>query len=213
MPTRRYFIERTLRQLYGTQPNDDSWVTDNLVNAWLEDAIAIAAKQNYKDNIAIDGISYINNSFYTTFKNLSVEADEQFLWKITLPQIPVGIGGNMGISTLQFRDNTSTQISQTVVWITENQRTYFQNMRGIPNKLLAYPQGEFVYVISQLLLNQYTANATMISGGDSTNLDSTLNVPQDYFPVMVEYIKQQLSFERNQLVDLSNDGSDQIKST
>ncbi len=211
--TRRFFIERTLRQIYGTQPNDDSWITDNLVNAWLEDAIAIAAKQNYKDNLAIDGISYINNSFYTTFKNLAVVADEQFLWKITLPQIPIGIGGNMGISTLQFRDNTSTQISQTVVWITENQRTYFQSMRVIPNKLLAYPEGEFVYVISPLLLNQYTANATMISGGDSTDLDSTLNVPQDYFPVMVEYIKQQLAFERNQLVDLSNDGGDQIKST
>jgi len=211
--TRRFFIERTLRQIYGTQPNDDSWITDNLVNTWLNDGIAIAAKQNYKDNIALDGISFINNSFYTTFKDIAVTADEQFLWKVTLPQIPFGIGANMGISTLQFRDNESTQISQPVIWITENQRTYFQSMRRISNKLLAYQQGEFVYVLSPLILSQYTANITMVSGGDATDLDSTLNVPEDYFPVMVEYIKQQLVFERNQPVDVNNDGNDSIRTT
>lgn len=209
--TRRYFIERTLRQIYGTQPNDDSWITYNLVNAWLSDAIALAAKANYKENQAIDGISFINNSFYTIFKGLAVTRDEQFLWKITLPEIPIGIGQNMGVSTLQFKDDTRDLTSQTVVWVSENQRTYFDSMRPIPNKLLAYPQGEFVYVLSPLILSVYTANVTMISGGDSTDLDSTLNVPQDYFPVMVEYIKQQLMFERGVPVDLANDGNDAIK--
>ena len=211
--TRRYFIERALRQIYGTQPNDDSWITVNLVNAWLNDATAIAAKQNYKDNIALDGISFVNNSFYTTFKDIDVTQDEQFLWKVQLPEIPLGIGANMGISTLQFRDSISPQISQPVIWITENQRTYFQSMRQIPNKLLAYQQGEFVYVISQLILSEYTANVTLVSAGDSTDLDSTLNVPEDYFPVMVEYIKQQLVFERNQPVDVNNDGNDSIRTT
>ena len=68
-------------------------------------------------------------------------------------------------------------------------------------------------MLSTLLLNQYTFNVTMVSGGDSTDLNSTLNVPSDYWPIMVEYIKQQLVFERNQPVDVSNDGSDQIKTT
>jgi hypothetical protein len=211
--TRRFFIERALRQIYGTQQNDDSWITVNLVNAWLPDAIGIAAKQNYKDNIALDGISYVNNSFYTTFKDIDVTKDEQFLWKVQLPEIPVGIGANMGVSTLQFKDSSSAQISPSVIWITENQRTYFQSMRTIPNKLLAYQQGEFVYIISQLILSQYAANVTMVSGGDSSDLDSTLNVPPDYFPVMVEYIKQQLVFERNQPVDVNNDGNDSIRTT
>ena len=86
-------------------------------------------------------------------------------------------------------------------------------MRQIPNKLLAYQQGEFVYVISQLILSEYTANVTLVSAGDSTDLDSTLNVPEDYFSVMVEYIKQQLVFERNQPVDVNNDGNDSIRTT
>ena len=53
----------------------------------------------------------------------------------------------------------------------------------------------------------------MVSAGDSTDLNSTLNVPQDYFPAMVEYIKQQLVFERMQPVDVQSDGLDAIKTT
>ena len=86
-------------------------------------------------------------------------------------------------------------------------------MRPIPNKLLAYPQGTYVYVMSTLILSSYTAQITMISGGDSTDLDSTLNVPPDYFPIMTEYLKTQLMFQRNVPVPVTNDGSDIIRTT
>lgn len=208
--TRAIFIERALRQIYGGQPTDDATITTNLVNKWLEDAIAIAAKQNYKDNYQIDGVSYVNGGFYTTFKSLAIEADEQFLWKITLPQIPVGIGANDGISTMVIKYD-SLNTSFPVIWIDQNQKTYYQSMRPIPNKIIAYSEGENVFLFSSLLMDLYTAQVTMVSGGDSTDLDSTLNVPPDYFPVMVEYIKQQLLFERMQPVDTTNDGQDVIK--
>lgn len=205
--TRLLFIERALRQIYGDFPNDDSAITNNLVNTWLEDAIAIAAKQNYKDNIQIDGIGYVNNSFYTTFKDISISSDSNFTWKGTLPQIPFGIGRNEGISTLQLKDS-SGQITRPFIPLSESQKTYYQGMRPIPNKILYYYEGEFIFMLSTLLLNQYTFNVTMVSGGDSTDLNSTLNVPSDYWPVMVEYIKQQLLFERNQVQDVQNDGLD-----
>lgn len=67
--TRRVWIERCLRQIYGGQPSDDSTITVNLVNVWLSTGIGLAAKANYKDNISIDGIGYINNSFYTKLKS------------------------------------------------------------------------------------------------------------------------------------------------
>ena len=161
----------------------------------------------------LDGIAYVNNSFYTNFKNLAVTEDEQFVYKVELPQIPFGIGYNEGISTLQFKDNESRQISQNVVWLTQNQKTFSQNMRPIPNKILAYSQGKFVYISSTLLLSSYTANVTMVSGGDSTDLDSELNVPSDYIPVMTDYIIKQLLLERNNPVDATNDGLDAITTT
>lgn len=210
--TRYEFIERALRQIYGGQPSDDSEITYNLVNSWLQDATAIAAKQNYKDNISIDGIGYINGAFYTTFSGISIASDGNFLWKINLPSIPIGIGRNEGVSTLQLVDSDG-RITNPFIPISEQQRTYYQSMRPIPNKVLYYNQNKYVYAVSTLLLNQYTANVVMVSAGDSTDLESELNVPSDYFPVMVEYIKQQLMFERQVPVDTQNDGLDAIKTT
>lgn len=206
------YIERILRQIYGGMPSDDSEITVNLVNNWLNDAIALAAKQNYKENIAVDGIGYVNNSFYTTFKGLSVVEDEQFVWKVTLPQLPLGIGHSEGVSTLKFKSSTG-EVSLPCVPLSENQSTYFETMRPVPNKVLFKSNGTFLYALSTLILNQYTASVTMVSGGDATDLDSIINVPYDYFNTITEYIKGQLLFERMQPVDVQNDGQDAVKTT
>lgn len=211
--TRRAYIEQVRRLIYGGQPDDDAEITVGLVNTWLQQAIGVAAKTNYTDNYKLDGISYVNGSFYTTFKNLSVSYDSQFLWKITLPHIPFGIGNGEGVSTLVFKDNDSNQLSYPIVWLTQNQRTFQRGMRTIPNKLLAYSEGEFIYIMSTLLLSDYTAQMTMVSGGDSTNLDSTLNVPADYIPVMTDYLRTNLMFERMVPKDVTPDGNDAIKFT
>ena len=211
--TKRAYIERVRRLIYGGQPPSEANITVGLVANYLNDAIAIAAKTNYTDNLKLEGIASVNNSFYTTLKSLAVTSDEQFLWKISLPQIPVGIGGIEGISKVIFKDSSSNQLSYPVVLLTENQVSFQRGMRAIPNKLLAYPEGEFVYVMSTLLLSDYTAQVTMVSGGSSTDLDSTLNIPADYFPIMTEYLKAQLMFQRNVPQDLQNDGTDVIRST
>lgn len=211
--TRKAFIEMFRRQIYGGQPSSDASITVGLVNVWLEQAIAVAAKTNYTDSIKLDGIAYVNGSFYTTYKSLSVSSDEQFLWKITLPHLPFGLGTDEGVSTLKFKDSDSNQISQSVIWLTQSQKSYYQSMRPIPNKILAYSEGTFVYAISTILLSQYTAHVTMISGGDKTDLNSTLNCPSDYFPIMLQYLQQQLLLEKAQPVDVANDGLDAQRTT
>lgn len=211
--TRAQFIERTLRQVYGDQPSNDANITTNLVNIWLQDAIGIAAKANYRDNISIDGIGYINGSFYTKFTGISISQDSSFIWKLTLPEVPLGIGRNEGISTLELVDPTTSQVTRPFIPLSENQKTYYQSMQPIPNKILYYYEGNLLYAVSTLLLNNYTANITMVSGGDSTNLNSNLNVPPDYYPVMVEYLRQQLLAQRSVPQDVTNDGSDIIRTT
>lgn len=205
---RRTYIEMVRRQIYGGLPSDDATITVNLVNSWLDIAIGVAAKQNNRDNISLEGISYINNSFYTTFKGLAVTKDENFLWKVTLPQVPLGIGTSEGVSTLEFKDASTGQISYPAVMLSENQRSFQRGMRTIPNKVLAYSQGEFVYALSTIMLSQYTATITMVSGGTSSDLSSTINVPSDYFPIIVEYLKKELMFALSVPVDNANDGRD-----
>lgn len=212
--TRQVYIELIRRQIYGGQPNDDAEITIQLVNKWLDFGIAFAAQKNYIDSVKLDGIAYVNNSFYTTYKALEVTQDEQFLWKIELPHIPFGLGATEGVSQLKFKDSASNQLSYPVVWLTMNQLSYQRGMRTIPNKLLAYSEGTYIYVMSTIILSQYTAQATMVSGGSGSDLSSVINVPDNYMVDVTEYIKQQLNFERNQPVDLAaGDGQDAIKST
>ncbi len=205
--TRYIFIERIIRQIYGGQPTADSDITFNLVNEYLNDGIGIAAKKNYTDAIQLDGIGYVNNSFYSTFKGISISADENFKWSFPLPQVPVGVGRNEGISDLLFK-SADNKISLNAIPLSINQQGYSRSMRPVPNKVLYYYQGNMCFVLTTIPMDLYTAQVTMISGGDSTDLDSNINVPDDYFPIIVEYIKGQLAFERAQPQDLNVDGVD-----
>jgi len=209
MATRYAICERILRAVYGEQPSDDSNATINLVNAWLNDALAAAAKQNYKENGIIDGVQYASNSFYTTFRNIAITIYEQFIFQIQLPQIPVALGANEGIATLQFVD-ANNNVSDPAIPLSENQVGMYQNIRPVPNKTLYYPQGEFLYVISDLALDLNTAKIRMVSGGDSSNLNSTLILPDDYLGFCVDYCIKMLRQERLTPKDVTDDGQENV---
>ena len=204
--TRYALIERILRQIYNGQPSDDSNITYNLVNQWLNDAIGLAAKKNYTDNIQMDGIAYINNSFYTSFNGLDISNVTPTTYKINLPMIPYALGNDEGIATLQFV--ASGKESQTAIPLSINQVGYQEQLRPIQNKLLYWIEGKNVFIKTSILLSTYKANLRMVSGGDSTDLTSTLIVPDDYIPFIIEYIKGKLAFEKSRPIDTSNDGVD-----
>jgi hypothetical protein len=205
--TRKIFIERILRQIYNGQPSDDSSITFNQVNQWLNDAIGVAAKKNYTDSIQMDGVAYVNNSFYTSYSGLTITSVNNTTFKFTLPQIPVALGKNEGLATLNFSNN-NTQTTFGAVPLSMNQVSYQDTLRPIQNKVVYWPQGQEVYMSTGIPLTAYKANVRMVSGGDSTDLNSTLIIPDDYVPIMVEYIKAQLAFERSRPIDTSNDGVD-----
>ena len=204
--TRSQFIEQILRQVYGGYVQEDSSITPMLVNQYIDQAIAFAAKTNYNDNLRLDGVAYVNNSFYTTFKDIAISRDGD-LWKVTLPQVPVGVGANEGISTFQIKDNQN-RLSLPCIPLTENQKTYYQSLQTPPFKPLYYVEGNLAYIVTNILLNNYTATITLVSGGNSSDLNSNLNVPGDYVPIMIEYIQKQLLLMKQTPKDLANDGSD-----
>ena len=206
--TRYAIIERILRQIYNGQPSDDSNITYNLVNQWLNDAIGAVVKKNYTDNIQMDGVAYVNNSFYTTFTNIEINAEsvDTVTYSIDLPIIPYALGRNEGVAMLQFVGDKKT--SQTAIPLSMNQVAYIEQLRPIQNKILYWVEGKNIYVKSSIPLTQYKATLRLISGGDSTDLNSTLIVPDDYMPMVIEYIKGQLAFEKSRPIDTSNDGVD-----
>jgi len=204
--SRYELAERIQRVIYNGLPTDDATITIPVINLWINDGLAAAAKKNYAESLQIEGVAYINNSFYTTYKGLAITPDEQGVWKFSLPQIPLGLGRSEGISTVQFKGDG--KVSFTAIPLSQNQVGYADTLRAVPNKIFYWNEGETVYLKSALQMNQYTATVRMVSGGNSTNLDSVLNIPDDYVADVIGYVVKLLMTERSQPLDLTNDGND-----
>lgn len=206
--TRGQFIERVITQIYGGKPTDDAEITINLVNLYLNDAVGAAVKQSYVESIKLDGVAYINNSFYSTFTDLDIAADnsEQYMYSVALPQVPYGLAKNEGISTLRFKKDN--KISHTAIPLSSSQWAYRENFKRIPNKIMYCPEGDVLKIDSVIPLYAYKANVTMVSPGLSTDLTATLHVPAEFFPMITDYVRTQLAFERSQPKDGANDGTD-----
>ena len=174
---RLFLIRRLIRDCFGEQPNNDTNITDNFVNALLNEGIALAIKQNWKESIQLDGIAYINDSFITTYKGLTVLTDEDFIYKIALPSIPSALGRNEGVKSLRFKDKLG-KLSRECVPINSSQKS-FLNYRVIPNRVLYYYEGGNIFAQSTLLLSSYSATVSLISAGD-TDLTSEINLPEEY---------------------------------
>ena len=82
MASRQTLIEQITRLVHNGQPTQDSDITDALINLYINQGVGLAVNQNYKESMQIDGVGYVNNSFYTTFKAIAVTKDENFLWQI-----------------------------------------------------------------------------------------------------------------------------------
>lgn len=202
---RLFLIRRLIRDCFGEQPNNDTNITDLFVNALLNEGIALAIKQNWKESIQLDGIAYINDSFISTYKGLTVTTDEDFIYKVGLPSIPIALGRNEGVKSLKFKDKLG-KVSRECIPINSSQKT-FLNYRIIPNRVLYYYEGNNIFAQSTLLLNSYTATVSLISAGD-TDLTSEINLPEDYMSVVTAYVSAILMRERQVPKDQTNDGLD-----
>lgn len=208
--TRYQLIEQILRAVYGDQPRDDSTITPNLVNMYINQALAVAIKNQYKESIQLDGVAYINNSFYSTYNGLQITQHQNLLWKVELPSVPIAIGRNEAVANLRLVDSKGNE-GLDAIPLSINQKGYYYSMRRIPNRLLYYYEGNNAFILSSLLLNQYTANVTIVSGGGSGNgssadLNSELAAPDDMIAFIVEYVVKALLATRQMPQDITNDG-------
>jgi hypothetical protein len=151
----------------------------------------------------------VNNGFYATFSGLVISSDDtdNLCYRLTLPEIPAGIGRNEGMAELRIKD-TNGFTSLPVIPVSMYEWGYADSMRPIPNKILALQEGSTVRMKTTLILTGYTGTAKLISGGVPSDLNAELNLPPDYFPIITQYIREQLILERSIPIDGTNDGTD-----
>lgn len=209
MILRKTFCERIQRLIYGGFAPDNAEITLNLINQYVNTGIAMAVKTNYAENLKMDGIAYVNSSFYTTFKDLAIVKDtsDYNLYTIILPEIPVALGNNEGISQLIFKDGSL--FSLEAIPLTMEQVGYRRTMRRIPNKIYYWNERNTVLCDSPLPLSSYMANIKVASGGvENTDLTSNIYLPTEWLSFVSDYVVKNLLAERQQPLDLSNDGID-----
>lgn len=207
--TRAVFIERLIRQYYGGQPTDDAQLTPNLVNTWVNEGVALAARQNYKDNQQVEGVGYNSDGFSIDYTNLSVTADPFEVGKnyITLPDAPLGIGENEGVKTMRLVNKSF--ISSPVILISIRESDFVDSLPK-PDGVFAWYVGSKINLYSPIYpnLTDFKAKVTMISAGNSSDLTSQINVPNDYLPVVNDYVFAQLTKMKMSKPDTANDGND-----
>lgn len=205
--TRLFFIQRLLRQVYNGEPPDSASITTNFVNSLLNDAIAVATKKHYGESLQIENISFISNSFYTTFRGIAITSGLEFgYYTAQLPQVPLALGKNDSIASIRVNDING--ISQPIMRLSVEQVNQYDKLPkpiGIPvweeNSTLVFNSPSFP-------LYTCTAVVRMVSGGDSTKLDSQLNIPDEWMPVVNDYVLQKCMVELQQPKDVTNDGAE-----
>lgn len=206
--TRRVLIEQIRRMLYGGVPTDDANVSEKEINLYINEALAYMAKINYTDSIKLDGIESISDSFYLTFKNLAITKDNDTgYYSLDLPQVPLGLARGYGISTVTFP--TSTGLAKSPIPISVRELDYMDSLKQPPSKIFYWPEGKKLWFKSYTNLVGRFAIVRMVST-ETADLDSELNVPQEYITDIINLVMNQLRPRKGALQDSTNDGLDKL---
>ena len=204
--TRKVLIEQIRRILYGGVPNDDASISENEINIYLNEALALMAKINYTDAIKLDGIETVSDIFYATFSGLAISKDNTTgYYYATLPQVPLGLARGYGISTVTFP--TSTGLAKSPIPISVRELDYMDNLKQPPSKIFYWPEGKKLWFKSYTNLVGKEAIIRMVSTESST-LDDELNVPQEYISDIINTVLNQLKIRKGTPEDSVNDGVD-----
>jgi hypothetical protein len=204
--TRKVLIEQIRRMYYGGIPSDDSNLTENEVNHYINQAIAYIAKLNYTDAIKIDGVENLGDAFYTTFKGLAITKDtDTGYYSTTLPHPPVGLSRGYGISTVTFP--VSTGLAKAPTPVSPREVDYIEQIKLPPSKIFYWVEGKKLWFKSYVNLVGKLAIVRMVST-ENSDLSAELNIPGEYISDMINWIMNQLRVRKQMPEDTTNDGVD-----
>jgi hypothetical protein len=202
--TRRFLCELIQRRFAGGDPSDDFPIQLEEINGWLNFGLAAAAMKNYGDTAALD-VEHVADAFYYTFTALPLSMDSATgYYYTTLPQLAYALPKGYDITGVNIAEGG--QLSKGFVRIFQNQLDRYRDMRMPPNKSAYWVEGSTLYVNSPFLLDGKSLRVRMASGGDSSDLDSQVGVPDDLVDFVVAQVYNKFLPFMNVKPDLSNDG-------
>lgn len=195
--TRQQLIDRILRFYFDGIPNDQSDITINEVDLYVNDAIATIINKQAIDEYNITGIISVPEGYITTYKLSSLLYDEVTgLYYSVLPHPPLGLSGNSGVAGVYFGSNGKQ--SKPVLHVKPHEVDYFSSMPMPPNAAYYWIENSTIYIYCNTDL---TSNTDSLFIRMATNIQSSnsaiLNVPPEAVELIFQAVINKLLPRKN----------------
>lgn len=209
MITRKNIIDRIRRAIYGGIPPDSAEITVNLVNSYLNDGIAAAAKKNFQENFAVDQIGSVADGFYMTFSPFTISHDDVTgYYGFDAPQMPLSLPAGINVSNLFVVmpskikvecSRITTRDLQVMFEVPMDTREIYYWLEGM--KVMLWSKGDITGSKAYMRMPY----------AESSDLNAAINCPPDMIPDVTGYVLQMLGVQaqeapmtQNENVELRN---------
>ena len=207
--TYQQISEQIRTMLYSGIPQDDASFSLRYIAELVAQEVAVQARKNAFENSNAGETTYANDTFTSTFTNVSVLFDSTLKQKYSvLPQIPTALPNNQEIVSI-----TPLGIigRRRQIVLMKNKDKFMQDMlppvRGF---ILAYIEDGKLYYDNIQEYMFTSVNITMVGAISSTGdlLSANLNVPKNVESEIIGKIFQMLRASKSLPEDVVNDARD-----
>lgn len=205
MDTYRKFAQEIREAFYGGTPNDDASFSVSYFAQLIAAEVAEYARQNAFENSNAGELTYANDSFIITYKNLPVVFDSDLKYYYTvMPDIPPALPKNQEIARVWPVGATKREIMP----MSQKDKGIQDLLPGIPNVMLYYTEGANMIFDNITFAVPEFVNMRLVGTVPTGNLlDGVLNLPKNYKFVIMTKILQTLDPMRFRK-DIINDSVD-----
>ena len=207
--TYQQISEQIRTMLYGGIPSDDASFSLRYIAELVAQEVAFQARKNAFENSNAGETTYSNDTFTSTFTNVSVSFDSTLKQNYSvLPQIPAALPNNQEITSI-----TPLGIigRRRQIVLMKNKDKFMQDMlppvRGF---ILAYIEDGKLYYDNIQEYMFTSVNITMVGAISSTGdlLSAKLNVPKSVESEIIGKIFQLLRISKGLPQDVLNNAND-----
>lgn len=193
MITRRNIIDQIRRIVYNGVPPDSAMITVNLVALYLNEGIALAAKQAFADSYQIDQVGDVPGAFYMTFSPFTLSHDANTgYYSFGIPKMPLSLPEGKDISNVFIISGSKRKTECSRI----NTRD-LQLMFEVPldtSEVYYWTEGMTAFLWSKIDITGYTAYIRMpYAEGDS--LDDAINCPPDMIPSVIDFTMKAMNIQ------------------
>ena len=199
-----YISEQILTTYYKGVRNDDSQYSLRHIASMVAQEVALMARKNAFENSNNGDITYINDSFISTYKSVAVLTDDVSKEKYCiLPAVPTALPNNQEIVSVSL----NTKTNKTFIPMRNKDRFAQAFLRPIKGMVFYYIEAGRIYFDNPENF-QFSALTIKMAGAlpSGAILDAQLNIPKNYETEIIDKVLGRLLSVSRLGQDLTNDG-------